>query len=230
MNKVTILNPPKELRGPDGTLTVSAEPGENLFRLLRRAGAAPESYCGGTGRCGKCTVRVDGREVLACETTVDRDLTVELPLPESYTESAMTLCGGYQRPAAEGPAAERFSQVARQRTDVCALGASYPDVGRRKSERRYIFNVDAWIHPTLRFRDALGVRPLRIEGFQLHLADVDVLPGQQLGIAVVESAVPALGGLPGFARHFVGPHSIHRFGAEERSDLLLLSQEFRKHF
>ena len=108
MNKVTILNPPKEFRGPDGVLTVSAEPGENLFRLLRRAGAAPESYCGGTGRCGKCTVRVDGREVLACETTVDRDLTVELPLPESYTESAMTLCGGYQRPAAEGPAAERF--------------------------------------------------------------------------------------------------------------------------
>jgi len=38
--------------------------------------AAP---CGGNGTCGKCRVKIDGKEVLACRTQVTGDMTVQLP-------------------------------------------------------------------------------------------------------------------------------------------------------
>ncbi len=50
-----------------------------LSELLSQLGAPVEQPCGGRGSCGKCRVRLDGREVLACQTTVDGDVTVELP-------------------------------------------------------------------------------------------------------------------------------------------------------
>lgn len=60
-------------------LDILARDGENLLALLRRAGLGPDAPCGGGGRCGKCRVRVEGEEKLACRTAVDRDLTVALP-------------------------------------------------------------------------------------------------------------------------------------------------------
>lgn len=42
---------------PSGT-RVHAEPGDNLLDVLRAAGCAPPSPCGGSGTCGKCRVRV----------------------------------------------------------------------------------------------------------------------------------------------------------------------------
>ncbi len=53
--------------------------GRNLLEILRDMGKAPEVPCGGNGTCGKCRVLVDGREVLACQMTVEKNLTVTLP-------------------------------------------------------------------------------------------------------------------------------------------------------
>ena len=58
---------------------IEAAAGENLLEVLRRGGAVPEAPCGGNGTCGKCTVTVNGREVLACQTAVHGDLQVVLP-------------------------------------------------------------------------------------------------------------------------------------------------------
>ena len=49
------------------------------MELLRRGGWRLDAPCGGQGRCGKCTVLVDGEKRLACQTAVDRDMTVQLP-------------------------------------------------------------------------------------------------------------------------------------------------------
>lgn len=58
---------------------IEASEGESLLAVLRDAGYFPDAPCGGNGTCGKCKVLVDGREALACRTTVDRDMTVRLP-------------------------------------------------------------------------------------------------------------------------------------------------------
>ena len=58
---------------------LEAASGANLLTVLRDAGLAPEAPCGGQGKCGKCRVRLEGREVLSCLTQVDRDMTLWLP-------------------------------------------------------------------------------------------------------------------------------------------------------
>ena len=60
---------------PQG-LSVSVEAGSNLLQTQILAGLRPDAPCGGKGTCGKCKVLLDGQEVLACKTTVDRDMTV----------------------------------------------------------------------------------------------------------------------------------------------------------
>lgn len=58
---------------------MEAAAGENLLTVLRRAGLTPDAPCGGKGSCGKCKIWVDGKQVSACRTVVDRDMTVTLP-------------------------------------------------------------------------------------------------------------------------------------------------------
>ena len=60
---------------PQG-LSVSVDAGCNLLQAQILAGLRPDAPCGGKGTCGKCRVILDGREILACQTTVERDMTV----------------------------------------------------------------------------------------------------------------------------------------------------------
>lgn len=55
-----------------------AEQGENLLEMLRRENIAPEAPCGGNGKCGKCKVIVDGKEKLACQTTIEKNIMVQV--------------------------------------------------------------------------------------------------------------------------------------------------------
>lgn len=64
--------------------------GTNLLEALRQAGLAVDAPCGGRGTCGKCKIRVNGEEILACQTVVDRDVSVELP----ETAATKTLTAG----------------------------------------------------------------------------------------------------------------------------------------
>ena len=64
-------------------VNISAEQGKNLLSCLRRGGVFPDAPCGGQGTCGKCRVIVDGQSVLACQTTVERAMTVCIPSPTS---------------------------------------------------------------------------------------------------------------------------------------------------
>ena len=60
-------------------ITLEAEEGQLLLNVLRDHGMGVDAPCGGGGKCGKCKVWVDGKEELACQKKVDRDMTVELP-------------------------------------------------------------------------------------------------------------------------------------------------------
>jgi len=77
--------------------TVEVCAGETVFRALCRAGFPPEAPCGGNGQCGKCRVRVNGKDCLACRTVITEDCTVELPrLPDKL---AVLLEGSTKRKA-----------------------------------------------------------------------------------------------------------------------------------
>lgn len=60
---------------PDN-ISVLMEAGASLLSAQIRAGLHPDAPCGGKGTCRKCKVVLEGREVLACQTVVDRDMTV----------------------------------------------------------------------------------------------------------------------------------------------------------
>lgn len=57
---------------------LEASTGDNLLELLRRANFLIDAPCNGNGTCGKCKVLIGGKEVLACQTVIDREMTVTL--------------------------------------------------------------------------------------------------------------------------------------------------------
>lgn len=63
-------------------ITLEAENGTNLLRRLQQAGLAPSAPCGGHGTCGKCRVTVNGEFRLACQTTIEENMTIMLPVCE----------------------------------------------------------------------------------------------------------------------------------------------------
>ena len=75
-------------------IRLTAAAGTRLYDLLRSAALVPQAFCGGNGRCGKCTVLVDGAACLSCRTVVTGDMTVTLPdrgneyVPGGMTETA----------------------------------------------------------------------------------------------------------------------------------------------
>jgi uncharacterized 2Fe-2S/4Fe-4S cluster protein (DUF4445 family) len=60
---------------PDN-IAVLAETGTTILQAQIAAGLHPDAPCGGKGTCGKCKVILEGKEVLACQSLVDRDMTV----------------------------------------------------------------------------------------------------------------------------------------------------------
>ena len=62
--------------------TAEVREGTSISDAAKAAGVVISTPCGGTGRCGRCTVLIDGEfedRVLACMTCVDRDMIVTVP-------------------------------------------------------------------------------------------------------------------------------------------------------
>ena len=60
-------------------LSMEVPLGMTILEAEIQANLAPDAPCGGTGSCGKCLVKVDGKPVLACQTKVEKDCQVEIP-------------------------------------------------------------------------------------------------------------------------------------------------------
>ena len=60
---------------PEG-ISLQVPEGSSLLQAQITAGLHPDAPCGGKGTCGKCRVRLDGRDVLSCQTRVDRDMEI----------------------------------------------------------------------------------------------------------------------------------------------------------
>lgn len=62
--------------------SIQAADGTNLLKLLEEQQIIISAPCQGKGRCGKCRVIVDGKEALACQTSVHADTVVQIPRSE----------------------------------------------------------------------------------------------------------------------------------------------------
>ncbi len=78
-----------------GRRTVQAREGSTVLEALREAGCELAAPCGGQGRCGKCTVYIDGQPALACRTVCREGMTVRLP---DVSPLAVELGEGAARP------------------------------------------------------------------------------------------------------------------------------------
>jgi len=58
--------------------TIDAKTGDNLLDILRQAGELLDAPCGGNGVCGKCKVKIDGKQFLACQYEISSDINVEI--------------------------------------------------------------------------------------------------------------------------------------------------------
>jgi uncharacterized 2Fe-2S/4Fe-4S cluster protein (DUF4445 family) len=64
---------------PERGVTVASERGDSLLAVIREAGLALDADCGGTGRCGKCRILLNGEPCLACTAYVTDDSEVRIP-------------------------------------------------------------------------------------------------------------------------------------------------------
>ncbi|HPC95956.1 MAG TPA: ASKHA domain-containing protein [Sedimentisphaerales bacterium] len=92
---------------PDGK-EISIHQGATLVEAAGQAGIVLNTSCGGRGTCGKCVVRLgpSGQEVLACQYTVHRDLTVTVPASSRFyahkvLEHGLDRTAGLQRTVVE---------------------------------------------------------------------------------------------------------------------------------
>lgn len=61
---------------------IRTDAGANLLEVLRANGSRIPAGCGGKGTCGKCKVRIEGKETLACLTEIKSDMAVEVLIQE----------------------------------------------------------------------------------------------------------------------------------------------------
>lgn len=72
---------------PDGK-QISIHSGATVMEAAGQAGIILNTFCGGKGTCRKCLVKLepDGREVLACQYRITRDLTIKIPDESRFFE------------------------------------------------------------------------------------------------------------------------------------------------
>lgn len=61
---------------PESGKSVTVKAGTTVLQAEIAAGMVPDAPCGGRGKCGKCRILLDGKEVLACRTQVEKDCEV----------------------------------------------------------------------------------------------------------------------------------------------------------
>jgi len=67
-------------------ISVKVPEGKTLYQVLREEGFMKSAYCGGRGICGKCRVKVEGKEELACLLFGPFEGEVEIPEEEFLTK------------------------------------------------------------------------------------------------------------------------------------------------
>jgi uncharacterized 2Fe-2S/4Fe-4S cluster protein (DUF4445 family) len=109
-------DPVKLMVSPDN-LEIEVAPQANLMTELAKVGVMLTSPCGGEGTCQKCRVIASEGQAnfwLACQTKIECDLAIEVPLTSRASEMRI-LAGGTSRKVTFAPAiVKRFAKLSNQ--------------------------------------------------------------------------------------------------------------------
>lgn len=108
-------------------LEVKVHKGATLFEAAGQAGIVLLSPCGGVGRCGKCKVLLlpSKKEVLACQHTIEHDMSVLIPDSSRFFKQQI-LEHGIQR-TMDGPGCVQKIQIEQPSSTLQALCDSLSD-------------------------------------------------------------------------------------------------------
>ena len=125
---------------PEGK-SAETEAGVSVLAAAEKAGVLLDASCNGKGSCGKCKVKLGGREALACQTKVDRDMEITVP----------GVHGGSGRKKKMLHLPEDFQKDIRITKTACKVRRAKMDYQRSDCDRIR----DALALPSLRFRPGL---------------------------------------------------------------------------
>jgi uncharacterized 2Fe-2S/4Fe-4S cluster protein (DUF4445 family) len=137
---------------------VSIHQGATLLEAASQAGIVLTTSCGGKGTCRKCMVEVhpSGTEVLACQYTVQGDLTVTVPSTSRLYEHKILSQGLDPAAEVQPTVVERYRSVA-GRGDILGLAV---DIGTTTVVAKLVNLADgrcitthATLNPQVRFGD-----------------------------------------------------------------------------
>ncbi|MDR1493810.1 MAG: ASKHA domain-containing protein [Planctomycetaceae bacterium] len=74
--------------------TLFVKSGASVLEAARAAGVALESPCNGTGKCGKCRVKIHSENTLACQIFITQDTTVFIESKENENRTLKILSDG----------------------------------------------------------------------------------------------------------------------------------------
>lgn len=166
---------------PDGQ-EISIHQGATLVEAAGQAGIVLNTSCGGRGTCAKCTVRLDpsGQEVLACQFTVQSDLTVVVPAQSRFYAHKILEHGLDRTAGLNRTIIEKYRSIAGP-TDIYGIAV---DIGTTTVVAKLIDLADgqavatrAMLNPQTRFGDDVISRISYAESeaglAQLHSVMVD---------------------------------------------------------
>ena len=179
---------------------ITAEHGQDLLSALRSAGLGPDAPCGGQGRCGKCTVFVDGKAVISCQTPVQGPMTVTVP--DAADEAILT--GGI---AVQASAGEGYALAFDIGTTTVAgflldgTGAELATLAAPNPQRSFGADVIS------RIRAALDGHMEELTGsIRNCVADMAADLCQKAGVAQGQIRIVSLVGNPAMQQLFLGIH------------------------
>ena len=194
--------PPHRVRVLPENRLLFAPHGASLLYTLQRHGLAPDSPCGGSGKCGKCRVLADDQEVLACETKITRNMTVTLPKKEDIR----ILHAGTSRTGRLSPlkSGHLLAFDIGTTTVVCYLldgnsGSELATAGAANPQRIYGADVIS------RIRAALGGHMDELTNLIRHcMIELTQEVCQKAGIRPAEISVVSVVGNPAMQQLFLG--------------------------
>ena len=139
---------------PKHGISVEYQENTTILQAMQQAGLRTDAPCGGHGKCGKCRVLADGREVFACRTLLTDGMTVFPSKNEEQTVILQSAAASPVRMEPEKPAPYHAAIDVGTTTVCCQIldgktGAVVASVGELNAQQTFGADVVSRIQAAL---------------------------------------------------------------------------------